>query len=131
MSVWRHFWYQKNLSRLQKGWYFGSWQIYIFWNGVSPWLSSKIWHFLSFFFLGQIDQKECLATFLIQKIFSRLQKRWYFKVEKFAFFTKGLVHDCGQKSEVSSPWLFSFKLIKKSVNRLSSYKTSYCRQQKP
>ena len=100
---------QKTFSRIQKTLIFESWKISILCKGVSPWFWSKIWSFLTFFVLTVIDQKECLATFLIQKILSRLQKRWYLKGWKFAFFAKGLVHDFGHK--VSSPWVLSFKLI--------------------
>ena len=66
------------------------------------------------------------------------------KLKNLHCFAMGLVYDCSQKfdifyisfflakliEECSSPWLLSFKLIRKSVNRHSLYKTSYCRQQK-
>ena len=37
---------------------------------------------------------------------SRLKTILYQKVAKFAFFTKGLVHNLGQRFEVSSPCFF-------------------------
>ena len=43
-----------------------SWKVCIFWKGVTPWFWSKLWSFFTFTFLGQIDEKECLAMFLIE-----------------------------------------------------------------
>ena len=39
--------------------------------------------------------------------FSRLKKHSYYKVAKFAFFAKGLIHHFDQKFEVSLPF-FTF-----------------------
>ena len=52
------------------------------------------------------------------------------EVEKFAFFAKGLVHDFGQKFEVSLPSLSSAKLIKKNVWQFFGYKKGFSRLKK-
>ena len=77
-----------------------SWKISLFCKGVSPWFWSNIWSFFTFTFLCHIDQKEFLAMFLIENELFRPKKHLYWKVAKFAFFTKWLVRDFGQKFEV-------------------------------
>ena len=57
-----------------------------------------------------------------KKPFFTLKYLDFLKGEKFTFLAKKLVHDFGQKFEVSSPWNFSFKLIKKCIWCHSWYK---------
>ena len=103
----------------------GSWKISIFCKGVSPSFWSKIWSFLPFTFLGQIDQKECLAMFLIENFLfypqknidiRKLQSLHFYKVVNAHFWLKiwGFLTS-----------FFWFKLLKKSVKRRSWHKKPF------
>ena len=110
----------KNLSYTTNKLIIGSWKFCIFCKGVSSYIWSKIWSFLTLFFLVQIVKKEWLATFFLLKTCFYPTNKLIVRSLKLAFFEKGLVLNFGLKFEVYLPSLFSVKLIKKNVRQCSS-----------
>ena len=65
-------------------------KICIFYRGVSSYFWSKLWSFLSLFFLVLIDQKECLATFFILKSCFYPTNKLIIGSWKICIFSKGV-----------------------------------------
>ena len=75
--------------------------------------------FPHFFFSGSNCSKSMFIDVLDTKNLFQITNKLIIGSRKISFFAKGLVHDFGQKFEVSLPSLFSARLIKKIVWQFS------------
>ena len=91
--------YKNKKSKKSKNWHFS--------KGVNPWFWFKNSHFFNFLFLGNKGQENVFYDILKRKIvFLPYKKKEVQRVEKLAFFLKGLTHGFAPKIAIFPTFFF-------------------------